>query len=69
MNKSGLVADIVEMYLKYGEGRKAVVFCVGAGHSPIRDRFIEAGIKPEHIDGDTPKEERDATRDRLKAPR
>jgi len=66
MNTSGLVADIVSTYLKYGEDRKAVVFCVGVGHSlHVRDQFIEAGIKAEHIDGDTPKDERDATRDRL----
>jgi DNA repair protein RadD len=66
LDKAQLVADIVTTWLKYGEGRKTVVFATGVGHSiHIRNRFIEAGIKAEHIDGGTPKDERDATLARL----
>jgi DNA repair protein RadD len=68
MDKAKLVADIVSTWLKYGEGRKTVCFASSVGHSiHIRDRFTEAGVRCEHIDGGTPKEERDATLSRLRA--
>ena len=61
MDKASLVGDIVEQWLKRGEGRKTVVFASGVGHSVhIRDRFLEAGVCAAHIDGTTPKDERDA---------
>ena len=66
MDRPELVADIVSTYLKYGEGRKAVCFATGVGHSiHLRDRFNEAGVRAEHIDSGTPKDERDATLARL----
>lgn len=68
MDRPDLVADIVSTYLNYGEGRKAVCFATGVGHSiHLRDRFNEAGVRAEHIDGGTPKDERDATLARLAA--
>jgi DNA repair protein RadD len=68
MDKDKLVADIVSTWCKFGDGRRTVCFATGVGHSiHIRDRFNEAGIRAEHIDGGTPRDERDATLARLGA--
>jgi superfamily II DNA or RNA helicase len=66
MDRAKLVADIVSTWHKLGEQRKTVCFATGVGHSiHLRDRFNEAGVRAEHIDGGTPKDERDATLARL----
>ena len=66
MNTEKLVGNIVVHWLKHGEGRKTVVFAVNVGHSVhIRDEFVKCGVRAEHIDGSTPKAERDETLSRL----
>jgi superfamily II DNA or RNA helicase len=66
MDQPKLIGDIVTHWLKFGERRKTVVFAVNVGHSiHIRDQFILDGVRAEHIDGKTPKDERDATLSRL----
>jgi DNA repair protein RadD len=66
MDRDDLVGDIVSQWHKYGERRKTVVFAINVAHSAhIRDEFIKSGVKAEHIDGTTPKEERDAALARL----
>jgi DNA repair protein RadD len=66
MDRPKLVGDIVTHWHKYGERRKTVVFACSVGHSiHIRDEFIRAGVRAEHIDGSTPKDQRDATLARL----
>jgi DNA repair protein RadD len=61
MNRSALIADIVTEWIKHGQRRRTVCFATGVEHSlHIRDRFREAGVRAEHIDGGTPKTERDA---------
>jgi DNA repair protein RadD len=66
MDRPKLVGDIITHWHKHGEDRKTVVFASSVGHSVnIRDRFCEIGISAEHIDGKTPKPERDATLARL----
>jgi superfamily II DNA or RNA helicase len=68
MNSDKLVGDIVTHWLKHGECRKSVAFAVDVAHSiHIRDEFVRAGIRAEHIDGKTPKEERDAILARLRS--
>jgi DNA repair protein RadD len=60
MNRAKLVADIVTSWFRYGERRKTVCFATGVGHSiHLRDEFIGAGVRAAHIDGGTPKDERD----------
>jgi DNA repair protein RadD len=62
MDRDNLVGDIVTHWHKYGERRKTVAFAVSVEHSiHIRDEFIKSGVRAEHIDGSTPKPERDAT--------
>ena len=66
MDQSKLIGDIVTHWLKYGERRKTVCFAVNVAHSiHLRDEFLNAGVRAEHIDGTTPKAERDATLARL----
>jgi superfamily II DNA or RNA helicase len=66
MDQPKLVGDIVHNWHKHGEGRRTVIFATGVGHSiHIRDEFVRLGVRAEHIDGATPKPERDATLSRL----
>jgi superfamily II DNA or RNA helicase len=66
MDRQELVGDIVEHWLKIGERRRTVAFCVDVNHSThLRDEFVNAGVRCEHIDGGTPRDERDATLARL----
>jgi superfamily II DNA or RNA helicase len=66
MNRKDLVGDIVSNWFKFGQGRKTICFAVDVGHSiSIRDEFIKADVKAEHLDAKTPKPDRDAILDRL----
>jgi DNA repair protein RadD len=68
MNTDQLVGDIVSHWYRFGQNRPTVVFAVGVGHSiHLRDEFLKSGVKAEHIDGDTPKDERNAILQRLAA--
>jgi DNA repair protein RadD len=66
MNTDKLVGDIVTHWHKYGQNRPTVVFAVGVAHSiHLRDEFLKSGVTAEHLDGSTPKDERDAILKRL----
>jgi superfamily II DNA or RNA helicase len=68
MDRPKLIGDIVTHWHKYGERRKTVAFAVNVAHAiHLRDEFIKSGVRAEHIDGDTPKPERDASLARLDA--
>jgi superfamily II DNA or RNA helicase len=68
MDRPKLVGDIVTHWHKFSERRRTVCFAVSVGHSVhIRDEFLKAGVRAEHIDGSTPKPERDATLARLES--
>ena len=63
-----LIDDIVGNWLRYGEQRQTLVFATGVKHSiAIRDLFLGAGIVAEHVDGETPDEDRQAILGRFKA--
>jgi superfamily II DNA or RNA helicase len=66
VDRAELVGDIVTHWHKYGERRKTICFAVDVAHSVhIRDEFLKSGVKTEHIDGGTPKPERDGVLARL----
>ena len=66
MDRPKLIGDIVTHWHKFGERRKTVAFAVNVAHSVhLRDEFVQSGVRAEHIDGSTPKPERDATLARL----
>jgi DNA repair protein RadD len=61
MDRPKLVGDIVEHWHRLAERRKTVVFASGVQHSlHIRDEFLKSEARAAHIDGATPKPERDA---------
>jgi len=66
MDRAKLIGDIVTHWHKYGERRKTVAFAVNVAHSiHLRDEFVGSGVRAEHIDGSTPKPERDDALARL----
>jgi DNA repair protein RadD len=66
MNTPELVGDIVSDWLKHGQRRKTVAFAVSVEHSRhIRDEFIKAGVRAEHLDAATSISEREAILARL----
>jgi DNA repair protein RadD len=66
MDRPKLIGDIVTHWHKYGDRRMTVAFAVNVAHSVhMRDEFIKSSVRAEHIDGTTPKPERDATLARL----
>src|SRR5262249_49318991 len=68
MNTDQLVGDVVADWLKHGERRKTVAFAVDVAHSVhIRNEFLKFDVRCEHIDGSTPKPERDEILARLKS--
>jgi len=61
-----LVGDIVTHWHRLAERRKTVCFATSVAHSiHIKDEFVESGVRAEHIDGKTPKDERDEILARL----
>jgi DNA repair protein RadD len=66
VDRDDLVGDIVTHWHKYAERRRTVVFAVNVAHSMhIAAEFRKAGVSAEHVDGATPKGDRDAILGRL----
>lgn len=66
MNRSELVGDIVEHWLKHAADRRTVVFATSIEHSVALAReFIEHGVSAEHVDAMTPHKEREGTFERF----
>lgn len=66
MGADKLVGNIVEHWKKLGENRRTVVFAASVENSlHLVDRFKEAGVVAEHLDGSTPELQRDAILGRL----
>jgi len=67
-NTAELNGDIVETWMKRAAGRRTVAFAVDIAHSmAITKAFQDAGIPAEHLDGGTPRSQRDDILDRLRA--
>lgn len=61
-----LTGDIVNTWLSRAAGRKTICFATNVAHSKrIVAAFVEAGVPAEHVDGNTPGEERAAILARL----
>jgi DNA repair protein RadD len=59
MDKPNITGDLVHHYQTITPGKKALVFAVKVEHSKhIAEAFNAAGIRAEHVDGETPKEQR-----------
>lgn len=63
-----VLGDVVEEYARYGNGARGICFAATVQASEaLAAQFRAAGIAAEHVDGETPKEERDAILARLRA--
>lgn len=68
MDRPVATGDIIQTWLKRGEGRPTFCFCVNRRHAQhIAERFIKAGVAAEYMDGETSREVREATFDRFRA--
>lgn len=62
-----LRGEIVETWVNQGENRKTVVFCKNRKEAKfIQERFLLHGIPAEYMDANTPQDERDAIRERVR---
>jgi DNA repair protein RadD len=61
MDRAVVTGDIVETWLKRGEERSTFCFCVNRRHAQhVAERFLEAGVATEYMDGTTSREDREA---------
>ncbi|MCT7953025.1 DEAD/DEAH box helicase [Ancylothrix sp. C2] len=68
VNTSLVMGDIIESWRQFALNKKTVIFAVSVKHSQgIAQAFNDAGIKAEHLDGETPSEERKAILERFKS--
>ncbi len=58
--KSAIYGDVISHYRKLADGKQAICYCVSVKHSQaVANAFCDVGIVARHIDGSTPKNERD----------
>jgi superfamily II DNA or RNA helicase len=61
MSKGVIIGSAVDEYARICPGAPAIAFCVDREHSRlVADRFRERGYRAEHVDGETPIDERRA---------
>lgn len=61
MIKKAIFGDTIKYYKSLADGRKAICYCTSIKHSMLMaEAFNTAGIVAAHIDGSTPKPERNA---------
>ena len=59
LSKPKIFGDVIKYYQKFANQVKAICYCVSVKHSKaMMQEFKNAGISAEHIDGETPKQER-----------
>jgi DNA repair protein RadD len=55
MDTASITGDIIAEWLKRGENRPTIAFCVNRRHAQhVCERFVEAGVAAEYIDGEKP---------------
>lgn len=68
MDKQELVADVVETWIRMGEGRPTLCFGVDRAHAKhLQERFLQAGIPTGYIDAKTTALEREDVRRRFRS--
>ncbi len=67
MGAKTIVADVVTNWLEKGEGRPTLCFAVNRAHAAeLHEQFQAAGVGTEYVDGNTPRDERQAILDRYR---
>jgi superfamily II DNA or RNA helicase len=60
VDRAELVGDIVTHWHRHAGGRSTIVYATTVAHSQhLADEFARSGVKVAHLDGKTPKEQRD----------
>lgn len=60
MIRKAVFGSVIEYYKKLADGRQAICYCTSVKHSiEMAKQFNDAGIDAAHIDGETPKDERE----------
>jgi DNA repair protein RadD len=68
VDKPQIVGDVVENWRRIASDRKTVIFCVTRSHSRhVCEALRAAGVAAEHLDGETPLEERRAILGRVES--
>ena len=68
MNQPQLMGDVVEHWLRHAADRRTVVFGTSVDHAiALAAAFRAAGVPAEHVDANTPTEEREAVFGRFRA--
>jgi len=68
MIRNGVFGDTIKYYRQLASGKQAVCYCVSVEHSvTMAEEFTIAGISAAHIDGSTPKQERDSIINRFRS--
>jgi superfamily II DNA or RNA helicase len=63
-----VTGDIIDQWLKRGENRSTFCFCVNRKHAQhVAERFVEAGVAAEYMDGITSREDRELMFDRFRS--
>lgn len=66
MDQPQIVGDIVHNWFRLANDKRTVVFCVTRSHSRhVCEEFLARGINADHLDGETPLEERNAILERI----
>jgi DNA repair protein RadD len=66
MDTDELVGDIIEHWLKHSQRRRTVIFAVDVAHSiHIVNELKKSEVRAEHLDANTPQDERNAVLSRL----
>lgn len=68
VDKPTITGDAVHHYKKLCPGARALAFCISVKHSKhVCSEFNKAGIRAEHVDGTTNKQQRKESMDRFKS--
>lgn len=61
MKDKRIIGNIVDNYRLYANNKSSICYCVNVSHSmKVAKSFLDNGISAAHVDGDTPKYEREA---------
>lgn len=67
VDKPKIYGAVIDNYIKFANSKKAIVFCASVEHSKkVASEFNERGIKAEHLDGTTKKDDRKNIMDRFR---
>lgn len=68
MGGAAIMGDVVQHWIKHAGGRRTVVFACNVAHSiALADKFMDEGIRAEHVDGMFTADERDGVFKRFRS--